>query len=150
MVCPVTLTRKENTGIRMRKYWWVSRSLMTARKITLVLWDRTRKKTVAKDRAGIKHLTLKFRGPVGLGKMNKWWKNRLLKEHRPKSRMFSSHVVMVCYCCWYCQEELAKKRGPGSDLLHCPGRSRGQNGISHSHWTKYINSKLQRPKQFSL
>ena len=28
-------------------------------------------KTVANDRAGIKHLTLKFRGPVGLGGMNK-------------------------------------------------------------------------------
>ena len=27
--------------------------------------------TVANDRAGIKHLTLKFRGSVGLGGMNK-------------------------------------------------------------------------------
>ena len=39
---------------------------MTTRKIALVLW----KKTVANDRPGIKQLTLKFRGPVGLGGMN--------------------------------------------------------------------------------
>ena len=31
----------------------------------------TSKKTVANDRAGIKDLTLKFQGPVGLGGMNK-------------------------------------------------------------------------------
>ena len=73
---------------------------MTARKRTLVLWVRTWKKTVANDRTGIKYLTLKFWGPVGLGGMNKWWKNELLKEHWPKSWMCSSHVVMVCYRCW--------------------------------------------------
>ena len=44
---------------------------MTARKITLVLWVPTWKKTVANDRADIKHPALKFRGPVGLGVMNK-------------------------------------------------------------------------------
>ena len=97
---PCYIKKKGNTGMRTRKYWWVSRSLMTARNITLVLWVCTWKKTVANDRAGIKHLTLKFRGPVGLGGMNKWWKNELLKEHWPKSWMCSSHVVMVCYCCW--------------------------------------------------
>ena len=97
--CPVTLRRKkiQEWG---REYWWVSRSLMTTRKIALVLWVRTWKKTVANDRVGIKHLTLKFWGPVGLGGMNKWWKNELLKEHWPKSWMCSSHVVMVCYRCW--------------------------------------------------
>ena len=77
---------------------------------TLVLWVRTWKKTVANDRDGIKHLTLKFRGSVGQGGMNKWWKNELLKEHWPKSWMCSSHVVMVCYCCWNRQEESVKKR----------------------------------------
>ena len=103
--------------------------------------SQTWKKTVANDRAGIKHLTLKFRGPVVLGGMNKWWKNELLKEHWPKSWMCSSHVVMVCYCCWNRQEESAKKRVKARlhRLLYCPGRSPGQNGISHSHWTKYIN-----------
>ena len=98
-----------------REYWWVSRSLMTAKKIALVLWVCTWKKTVVNDRAGIKHLTLKFWGPVGLGRINKWWKNELLKEHWPKSWMCSSHVVMVCYCCWNRQEESVKKRGWGSD-----------------------------------
>ena len=39
------------------------------------------RKTVAKDRAGIKHLTLKFQGTVCLGGMNKSGKNELLKEH---------------------------------------------------------------------
>ena len=34
------------------------------------------------------------------------------------------------------------------NLLCCPGHLPRQNGISHSHWMKYINSKLQRPKQF--
>ena len=68
-VCPVTLRRKEIQEWG-REYWWISRSLMTARKIVLVLWVCTWKKTVANDRAGIKHLTLKFRGPVGLGVMN--------------------------------------------------------------------------------
>ena len=29
-----------------------------------------------------------------------------------------------------------------------PGRWPGQNGISHSHWTKCVISNLQRPKQF--
>ena len=101
--------------MRTRKYGWVSRSLMSARKITLVLWVLTWKKTVVNDRAGIKHLTLKFRGPVGLGGMNKWWKNELLKKHWPKSWMCSSHVVMVCYCSWNCQEESVRKRGRGSD-----------------------------------
>ena len=33
--------------------------------------SHTWKKTVVNDRAGIKHLTLKFQGPVGLGGMNK-------------------------------------------------------------------------------
>ena len=33
-------------------------------------------------------------------------------------------------------------------LLCCLGRWPGQNGISHSHWTKYMNLKLQQPKQF--
>ena len=80
VVCPVTLRRKEIQEWR-REYWWVSRSLMTARKIALEVWVRTWKKIVANDRAGIKHLTLKFRGPVGQGGMNKWWKNELLKEH---------------------------------------------------------------------
>ena len=108
VVCPVTLRRKEIQEWG-REYWWVSRSLMTARKIVLVLWLRTWKKTVSNDRAGIKHLTLKFRGPMGLGGMNKW-KNELLKEHWPKTWMCSSHVVMVCYCCWNCQEESVKKR----------------------------------------
>ena len=107
--------KKGNTGMWMRKYWWVSRSLMTARKITLVLGICTWKKTVANDRAGIKHLTMKFWGPVGLGGMNKWWKNELLKEYWPKSWMCSSHVVMVCYYCWNCQEESVKKRGQGSN-----------------------------------
>ena len=108
MLCYIK--KKGNTGMRTRKYWWVSRSLMTARKITLVLWVGTWKKTVANDRAGIKPQTLKFRGPVGLGGMNKWWKNELLKEHWPKSWMCSSHVVMVYYCCWNGQEESVKKR----------------------------------------
>ena len=108
VVCPITLGRKEIQEWG-RKYWWVSRSLMTARKITLVLWVRTWKKTVANDRARIKHLTLKFREPVGLGGMNKWWKNELLKEHWPKSWMCSSHVVMVCYCSWNRQEESVRE-----------------------------------------
>ena len=44
---------------------------MTARKIALLLRVRTWKKTVATVAvAGIKHLTLKFRGPVGRGGMN--------------------------------------------------------------------------------
>ena len=43
---------------------------MTTQKMALVLWVRAWKKTVANDRAGIKHLTLKSRGPVGLGGMN--------------------------------------------------------------------------------
>ena len=77
--------------------------------------SHTWKKTVANDRAGIKHITLKFRGPVGLGGMNKWWKNEFLKEHWPKSWMCSSHVVMVFYCSWNCQEESVKKRGRGND-----------------------------------
>ena len=143
VVCPVTLRRKEIQEWG-REYWWVSRSLMTARKIALVQWVRKWKKTVANDRARIKHLTLKFRGPVGLGEMNKWWKNELLKEHWPKSWMCSSHVVMVCYCCWNRQEESEKKRGRGSDTqpFILPGRSPGQNGISHSHWTKY---KIETP-----
>ena len=114
MVCPVILRRKEIQEWG-REYWWVSRSLMTARKITLVLWVRTWKKTVANDRARIKHLTLKFRGSVGLGGMNKWWKNEPLKEHWPKSWIRSSHV-MVCYRCWNRQEESVKKRGRGSDV----------------------------------
>ena len=153
IVCPVTLRRKEIQEWG-REYWWVSRSLTTARKIALVLWVRTWKKTAANDRAGIKHLTLKFRGPVGLGGVNKSWKNELLKEHWPKSWMCSSHVVMVCYCCWNRQEESVKKRvglfcsknmwGREDErmlhrLLYCPGKSSGQNGMNHSHWTKYIN-----------
>ena len=114
---------------------------MTARKIALVLWVRTWKKTVANDTAGIKHLTLKFRGPVGLGGMNKWWKNELLKEHWPKSWMCSSYNVMICYCSWNRQEELVKKRMKARlhRPLYSPGRSPRQNSISHSHWTKYIN-----------
>ena len=90
---------------------------MTARKITLVLGVCTWKKIVADDRAGIKHLTLKFRGHVGLGGMNKWWKNELLKEHWPKSWMCSSHVVMVCYCCWNQKESVKKRRGRKNDTL---------------------------------
>ena len=97
---PRCIKKKGNTRMRTRIYWWVSRSLLTARKIAFVLWVRTWKKIVANDRARINHQTLKFRGPVGLGGMNKWWKNELLKEHWPKSWMCSSHVVMVCYCCW--------------------------------------------------
>ena len=85
--------------------------------------------------AGIKHLTLKFRGPVVLEGMNKWWKNELLKEHWPKSWMCSSHVVMVCYCCWNRQEDQWRREDerPIHSLLYCLGRSPGQNGISHSH-----------------
>ena len=108
VVCPVTLRRKEIQEWE-QEYWWVSRSLMTARKISFMLWVRTWKKTVAHDR--IKHLTVKLRGPVGLGGMNKWWKNELLREHWPKSWMCSSHVVMVCYCSWNRQEESVKKWG---------------------------------------
>ena len=131
VVCPVTLRRKEIQEWGWQ-YWWVSRSLMTARKKALVLWVRTWKKTVANDRAGIKRLTLKFRGPVGLGGMNKWWKNELLKEHWPKNWMCSSHVLMVCYCCWNHQEESVKKRVKAClhHLLYCPERSPGQNGMS--------------------
>ena len=129
---------------------------MTARKINPVPWVRTWKKKVVKDRAGIKHLTSKFLGPVGLGGMNKGWKNELLKERWPQSWMCSSHVVMVCYCCWNRQEESVKKRVGLScsknmwgredermlhHLLYHPGKSSGQNGMNHSHWTKYINSK---------
>ena len=109
VVCLVTLRRKEMQEW-WREYWWVSRSLMTARKITLVLWVLTWKRTVTDDRAGSKHLTLKFQGPVGLGGMNKGLKNTLLKEHWPKGWMCSSHAVMVCYCCWNHQEESVKKR----------------------------------------
>ena len=127
---------------------------MTARKIALVLWVCTWKKAVINDRAGFKHLTLKFQGPVGLGGMNKWWKNELLKENWLKSWMCSSHA-MVCYCCWNRQEESVRKRRVGLSclknmwgregkrmlhhLLYCPGKSSGQNGMNHSHWTKYIN-----------
>ena len=137
---PLQLKRKEIQEWGWQ-YWWVSRSLMTAKKIALVLWVRTWKKTVANDRAGIKRLTLKFRGPVGLGGMNKWWKNELLKEHWPKSWMCSSHVLMVCYCCWNHQEESVKKRVKAClhHLLYCLERSPGQNGISHFHWTKCKN-----------
>ena len=100
--------------------------------------SHTWKKTVVNDRARIKHQTLKFLGPVGLGGMNKWWKNELLKEHWPKSWMCSSHVVMVCYCCWNRQEESEKKRVKAClhRLLYCPGKSSGQNGINHLHWVK--------------
>ena len=127
---------------------------MTARNIALVLWVRTWKKRVANDRAGIKHLTVKFRGPVRLGGMNEWWKKELLKEHWPKSWMCSSHVVMVCYCCGNRQEKSVKKRvglscsknmrGRKDErllhrLLYCPGKSSGQNDMNYSHWTKYIN-----------
>ena len=110
VICLVTSRRKEIQEWG-REYWWVSRSLMRARKIAFVLWVRTWRKTAAKERAGIKHLTLKFQGPLGLGGMNKWWKNELLKEHWPKSWMCSSHVVMVCYCYWNRQEGSVKKRG---------------------------------------
>ena len=99
---------------------------MTARKRALVLWVQTWKKTVVYDRAGIKHLTLKFRGPVGLGGMNKRWKNELLKEHWPKSWMCSSHVVMVCYCCWNCQEESVKKRGQKNAFFIARGSHPGR------------------------
>ena len=67
----------------------------------------------------------------------------------------TSHVVMVCYCCWNRQEESVKKKGVGLycsknmwgrknermllRLLYYPGKSSGQNGMNHSHWTKYIN-----------
>ena len=155
---PCYIKKKGNAGMRT-KILMSLRSLMTTRKITLVLWVRTLKKTVANDRAEIKRLKLKFRGPVGLGGMNKWWKNELLKEHWPKSWMCSSNVVMVCYCCWNHQEESVKK-GVGLScsknmwgredermlhcLLYCPGKSSGQNGMNHCHWTKYINSKPQR------
>ena len=116
--------------------------------------SHTWKKTVANDIAWIKHLTLKFRGPVGLEGMNKRWKNELLREHWPKSWMCSSHVGMVCYCCWYRQEGSVKKRvgqfcsknmwGREDErmlhrLLYCPGKSSGQNGMNHSHWMKCIN-----------
>ena len=30
---PCYIKKKGNTGMRMREYWWVSRSLMTARKM---------------------------------------------------------------------------------------------------------------------
>ena len=85
---------------------------------------------------------------------NEWWKNELLKEHWPKSWMCSSHVVMVCYCCWNRQEESVKKRVGLScskniwgredermllSLLYCPGKSSRQNGMNPSHWTKYID-----------
>ena len=55
VVCPVTVRRKEIQEWG-QEYWWVSRSLMTSRKIALVLWVRTWKKTIANDRAGIEHL----------------------------------------------------------------------------------------------
>ena len=113
VVCPVTLRRKEIQEWGW-EYWWVSRSLMTARKIALGLWVCTWKKTVENDRAEINHVTLKFWGPLGLGGMNKWWKKELLKEHWAKSWMCSSHVERVCYCCWNHQEESVKKRGQGN------------------------------------
>ena len=149
VVCPVTLRRKEIQEWGW-EYWWVSRSLMIARKMALVLWVSTWKKTVANDRAGIKHLTLKFGGPVGLGGMNKWWKNELLKEHWPKSWMCSSYVVMVCYCCWNRQEETVKKRRRGSNTqpFILPWE------IPRAEWHKSLSleeiykSELQWPKQF--
>ena len=134
VVCPVTLRRKEIQEWG-GEYWWVSRSIMTARKITFVLWVRTWKKTVANDRAGIKHLTLKFRRPVGLRGMNKWWKNELLREHWPKSWMCSSHIMMVFYCCWNRQEESVKKR----DSLSCSINMWGREGERMLWWcTFYI------------
>ena len=133
VVCPVTLRRKE------REYWWVSRSLMTARKITLVLWVRTWKKTVAIDRARMKHLTLKFRGPVDLGGMNKWWKNELQKEHWPKSWMCSSHVVMVCYSRWNRQEESVKKRVGLSCSKNMWGRERDWESVCVAFYTTREN-----------
>ena len=67
--------------------------------------------------------------------------------------------TMVCYYCWNRQEESVKKRVNLSCLKICEEeseeertrerytayiaqeRSPGQNGISHSHWTEYINWK---------
>ena len=131
-------------------------------------WVSTWKKTVANDGTGIKHLTLKFRGPMGLGGMNKW-KNELLKEHWPKSWMCSSHVMMVCYCncsqsrrVWRRESVCpARKRmcARFHRLLCCPGKSPGQNRISHSHWVKIwdetttvksINAPNQNSKFFLL
>ena len=151
---PCYIKKKGNTGMRTRKYWWVSSSLMTAKKITPVLWVRTWKKTVENDRVGIKHLTLKFRGPLGLGGMNEWWKNELLKEHWPKSWMCSSHVVVVCYRCWNQSRRVSeeesrsallekyarKRRGRGSDTQ--PFMLPGEVTLAEWHqsfsWTKTI------------
>ena len=146
VVCPVTLRRKEIQEWG-QEYWWVSRNLMTARKIALVQWVRTWKRTVANDRAGIKHPALKLQGPLGLGGMNKGWKNELLKEHCPKNWMCSSHVVIVCYRCWSQSRRVSEEgrtRERYITFYIAWGKSPGQNGIIHSHWTKYINSKPQQ------
>ena len=151
------IKNKGNTGMRTR----ISMSFKKyndCQKDNLCAVSHICKKTVANDRAGIKHLTLKFRGPVCLGGMNKWWKNELLKEHWPK-------ICIAHLMSWWSitaaginQEESVKKRGGPSysknmwgredegtlhRLLYCLGKSPGQNGIIHSHWTKYINSKTQ-------
>ena len=43
-----------------REYWWVSKTLMTARKITLYYESYKGKKAVVDVRVGIKHLTWSF------------------------------------------------------------------------------------------
>ena len=111
---PYYIKKKGNTGMRTR-ILMSFKKFNDSQKDSPCAMNHTWKKTVTNDRARIKHVTLKFRGPVGLGGMIKWWKNEFLKEHWPKSWMCSSHVVMVCYCCWNCQEESVKKRGRGSD-----------------------------------
>ena len=114
VVCPVTFRRKENTGMWTRILMSFS-NFNDNQKDNPCTVSSYMEETVASDRAGMKHLTLKFQGPVGLGGMNKWWKNELPKEHRPKGWMCSSHVVIVCYCCWNRQEEEEEEEERGRE-----------------------------------
>ena len=90
VVCRVTLWRKEIQEWG-REDRWVSRSLMTARKIALVRWICTWKKTVANDRAGIKRLAWSFE--------DQWVKEEwMMKEWMMKESLAQKLNVLISSC----------------------------------------------------
>ena len=80
-----------------------------------------------------------------------WWERKRMvfcyKQVRKQRKRMCSLTLVALSCCLSGRKRREDKNGLRG-LLCCPRRWAGQNGISHSHWTKYVNSKLQRPKQF--
>ena len=139
----LVMLRKGGKQMSGRKYWWVSKTLMIAKKITLFCESYKWKKTAANVRAGIKHSTWSFENQLV---WEEWIDDKGIvfkRNNDPWLKALSSCWMLVCSAARMNEEETERAFARPFIL---PGKVIRVVWFKSSSLDENIKSKLQRLK----